>query len=66
MTDHLIRCITCPSDFTLTDGEIEFYRAKGFVLPKRCPQCRAARRASRAAEAEATAKSYSVTAAVRG
>ncbi len=51
MTDHLLRCVTCPSDFSLTDGEIEFYRGKGFVLPKRCPACRAKRRAEKAAAA---------------
>ncbi|MBV8668661.1 MAG: zinc-ribbon domain containing protein, partial [Candidatus Eremiobacteraeota bacterium] len=36
--------------FTFTAGEQEFYAQKGFQnKPNRCPDCRAARKASRAA-----------------
>ena len=33
-------CRDCGRSFTLTKGEQEWYREKGFVLPKRCPVCR--------------------------
>lgn len=31
--------------FTFTEGEQEFYRDKGLNAPKRCKQCRAAKKA---------------------
>lgn len=34
------KCRDCGKEFTLTDGEIEFYRSKGFELPTRCKSCR--------------------------
>ncbi len=34
------KCKDCGKEFTLTDGEIEFYRSKGFELPTRCKSCR--------------------------
>lgn len=34
------KCRDCGKEFTLTDGEIDFYRSKGFELPNRCKACR--------------------------
>ena len=34
------KCRDCGKEFTLTDGEINFYRSKGFELPNRCKSCR--------------------------
>lgn len=34
------KCRDCGKEFTLTDGEIDFYRSKGFELPNRCQSCR--------------------------
>lgn len=34
------KCRDCGREFTLTDGEIDFYRSKGFELPSRCKACR--------------------------
>ena len=47
-TDQLITCVDCGQQFTFTSGEQEFYAQKGFQnKPSRCPDCRAARKASR-------------------
>ena len=47
-TDQLITCVDCGNQFTFTAGEQEFYAQKGFQnKPSRCPDCRAARKASR-------------------
>ncbi len=46
--DKTLVCRDCGSEFTFTAGEQEFYAAKGFENePTRCPECRAARKASR-------------------
>ncbi len=46
--DKAISCADCGEQFTFTAGEQEFYAQKGFASdPKRCPSCRASRRASR-------------------
>jgi hypothetical protein len=43
-----IKCSDCGNTFTFTAGEQEFYAAKGFTNePKRCPICRAAKKAQR-------------------
>lgn len=46
--DRAITCNDCSSEFSFTAGEQEFYAQRGFTEPpKRCPSCRAARKASR-------------------
>ncbi len=46
-TDRTLQCVDCGSDFTFTAGEQEFHASKGFTNePRRCPSCRAAKRAS--------------------
>jgi len=47
MPDQTLTCIerSCGATFTFSDGEQKFYAEKGFTPPKRCPNCRAARKA---------------------
>lgn len=40
-------CKDCGIQFTMDQGEIEFYHKQKFELPKRCPKCRAARKQQR-------------------
>ena len=44
--DKTLNCEECGKDFTFTAGEQEFYEEKGFTPPKRCPDCRAAKKAA--------------------
>ena len=47
-TDRAIVCLDCGQEFTFTAGEQEFYEQRGFTeAPKRCPACRAVRKAQR-------------------
>ncbi|MCK9519102.1 MAG: zinc-ribbon domain containing protein [Dehalococcoidia bacterium] len=46
-TDKTLTCADCGSPFTFTAGEQEFHASKGFTNePRRCPNCRSARRDS--------------------
>jgi len=46
-TDETLSCTDCSQSFTFTTGEQEFFAQKGFTnKPSRCPDCRAARKAS--------------------
>ena len=47
MSDQNLTCTDCAKQFTFTESEQEFYQAKGFSTPSRCPDCRAARKAAR-------------------
>ena len=38
------KCISCGTQFTLTEKEIAFYNNKNLDLPKRCEECRAKRK----------------------
>ena len=43
--DKTLSCSDCGNGFTFTSGEQEFHQSKGFTNePRRCPECRAARR----------------------
>lgn len=45
-TDRELQCFDCGATFTFTAGEQEFFATKGFTNdPKRCPDCRQARKA---------------------
>jgi CxxC-x17-CxxC domain-containing protein len=47
-TDRAIACLDCGQEFSFTAGEQEFYAQRGFTEPpKRCPSCRAIRKAQR-------------------
>lgn len=45
------KCKDCGKEFTINDGEIDFYRSKGFELPNRCKSCRDKRKSQKAAPA---------------
>ena len=46
--DKTLTCRDCGQAFTFSAGEQEFYASRGFTNePSRCPDCRAARKASR-------------------
>ncbi len=48
MQDKTLTCRDCGNSFVFTASEQEFYAGKGFTNePGRCPECRAARKASR-------------------
>jgi rRNA-processing protein FCF1/tRNA A-37 threonylcarbamoyl transferase component Bud32 len=42
-------CCDCSSNFTITNGERDYYLSKNFTLPKRCPTCRKAKKANKPA-----------------
>ena len=45
LTDKTLTCRECGQEFTFTAGEQEFYQSRGLQNePRRCPECRAARR----------------------
>jgi CxxC-x17-CxxC domain-containing protein len=47
-TDKMLTCADCGSTFPFTAKEQAFYAEKGFTSePRRCPSCRAARKADR-------------------
>lgn len=46
LTDYEIKCCDCTQSFTFKAEDQEFYQARGFSEPKRCPQCRQARKAN--------------------
>ena len=46
--DKTLECVECGSSFTFTASEQEFFADKGFTNePKRCPECRAAKKQQR-------------------
>ena len=46
-SDKTLTCRDCGRPFEFTGGEQEFYASRGFTNePSRCPECRAARKAS--------------------
>lgn len=45
------KCRQCGKEFTLTDGEIDFFKSKGLELPSRCADCRKKNKAARNAPA---------------
>lgn len=48
LEDKVLTCSECGQDFTFTAGEQEFYLSRGLMNePRRCSECRAARRRER-------------------
>ena len=46
--DKLLKCSDCGQEFTFTSGEQEFYSSRGLQNePRRCPECRQAKKAER-------------------
>ena len=50
MADKNLTCSDCGMEFAFTEREQAFYAEKGFSEPRRCPSCRASRKAARSAE----------------
>ena len=49
MADKTLTCSDCGMEFAFTEREQAFYAEKGFSEPRRCPSCRASRKAARGA-----------------
>jgi CxxC-x17-CxxC domain-containing protein len=47
--DKTLTCADCGQQFVFTASEQDFYAQRGFTEPRRCPSCRASRKASRGA-----------------
>ena len=47
MADKTLTCSECGMEFAFTEREQAFYAEKGFSEPRRCPSCRASRKAAR-------------------
>jgi CxxC-x17-CxxC domain-containing protein len=45
--DKTLTCADCGQQFVFTESEQDFYAQRGFTEPRRCPSCRAARKAQR-------------------
>ncbi|HNX20034.1 MAG TPA: zinc-ribbon domain containing protein [Acidobacteriota bacterium] len=45
MPDMTITCVDCGSDFTFSERDQAFFAERGMSTPKRCRECRAARKA---------------------
>jgi len=66
-TDKLLACSDCGRAFTFTAGEQEFHQSKGFTTePRRCPDCRAARKGSEANGPRGSRELFTVTCASCG
>jgi len=46
-TDKTLTCQDCGATFSFSADDQEFYAGKGYTEPKRCPDCRRARKAER-------------------
>lgn len=47
---HVLTCIECQKSFSFSEDEQRFYQQRGFRIPVRCLDCRAAGRAARNAD----------------
>jgi len=46
--DKTLKCADCGADFTFSAEDQEFFQSKGYTNePKRCPECRQARKTQR-------------------
>lgn len=46
-SDRTLNCVECNEAFVFSSDDQRFHLEKGYSEPKRCPNCRQARRASR-------------------
>jgi hypothetical protein len=44
------QCRDCEADYTLTEDQRKFFLSRGLAIPRRCPECRAAKRRLRREE----------------
>lgn len=59
--DRTIVCSDCRTEFVFTESEQEFFASKGFTEPRRCPACRAQRKAARNGDSSSSPRSYSAS-----
>ncbi len=45
--DRTLTCVECGSEFTFSADDQQFHASRGYQDPKRCPNCRQARRGER-------------------
>src|SRR4051812_46903527 len=57
--DTILTCRDCAQSFTFTSGEQDFYAARGYSEPGRCPDCRAQRKAERGSSGGGAGSGYS-------
>jgi CxxC-x17-CxxC domain-containing protein len=50
VADKTLTCSDCGMEFAFTEREQAFYAEKGFSEPRRCPSCRASRKAARSSD----------------
>jgi len=48
--DKTLTCADCSQSFTFTASEQDFFAERGFTEPRRCPTCRASRKAARGSD----------------
>lgn len=44
-TTQQLQCVECGATFEFSAEDQEYYASKGYSAPKRCPECRARRKA---------------------
>jgi len=57
--DKNLTCSDCGQTFVFTASEQDFYAQRGFTEPRRCPSCRASRKAARNSESGGSYGGYS-------
>src|SRR5215212_2706875 len=57
-SDKNLTCADCGQEFVFTASEQDFYAQRGFTEPRRCPSCRASRKAARNTNGGGAGSSY--------
>ena len=57
--DKNLACADCGQEFVFTASEQDFYAQRNFTEPRRCPSCRASRKAARGSESGGAGGGYS-------
>jgi CxxC-x17-CxxC domain-containing protein len=58
-TDKTLTCSDCGQEFAFTASEQQFYADRQFSEPRRCPSCRAIRKAQRGANGAGAGNGFS-------
>ena len=45
MSEQRLTCVDCGREFAFSAGEQDYYRERGYTPPKRCKDCREAKKA---------------------
>ena len=57
-SDRSLSCVQCGNEFTFTADDQQYHAERGYQEPKRCPSCRAERRASQGGGGSYGSQSY--------